>query len=259
MKFIISLQILLRVLILLTLGFWFFTSDVFPSENPTGDEILKNMDIHKDFTSIEYSAIMTIHIKNKTRSKSLRVLSINGDETKAVVEFTNPEDEGTKYLMIEKNLWIYFPEEEDVVKISGHMLKEGMMGSDVSYEDALESDVLSKKYTVTLSGEEHINNKDCYILTLNAKVKKVPYDKRKMWVDKNSFVALKEEMYAKSGKLLKVSNVLEMKKINGRNIATKIEMVNVLRKDSKTVFTMENIIFDQPLDENIFTIRYLRK
>jgi outer membrane lipoprotein-sorting protein len=259
MKFIVTFKIFLRILMLLTAGYGIFSSDVFSSENPTGYEILKKMDTHKDFTSIEYSAIMEIHIKNKIRTKSLKVLSLSGDETRAIVEFTNTEDEGTKYLMIAKNLWIYFPEEEDVVKISGHMLKEGMMGSDVSYEDALESDALSDKYTVTLSGEENINSQDCYVLTLDAKVKKVPYYKRKMWVDKNTFVALKEEMYAKSGKMLKVSNVLEMENINGRNIATKVEMVNVLRKDSRTVFTMQNIIFDKPLDEKIFTLRYLRK
>ena len=55
------------------------------------------------------------------------------------MEFTNPEDRGTRYLKRDKNLWIYFPKEQDTVKISGHLLKEGMMGSDVSYEDALES------------------------------------------------------------------------------------------------------------------------
>ncbi len=225
----------------------------------TGEEILAKMDTHRDYKSIEYTGSMTIIVNNKTRTKALAVQGLGGDETKAIVEFTNPEDEGTKYLMLEKNLWIYFPEEEDVVKISGHMLKEGMMGSDVSYEDALESDALSEKYTITLTGEEKINDKNCYVITLDAKVKKVPYYKRKMWVDKETFVAQKEEMYAKSGKLLKVSNVLETKKIGGRNFPVKSEMVNKLRRNSKTIFEMKDIVFDKPMDEKMFTMRYLRK
>ncbi len=225
----------------------------------TGEEILSKMDNNREYKTIKYTGTMEIHVDDKVRIKNLTVEAMDGEKTKAIVEFTNPEDEGTKYLMLEKNLWIYFPEENDVVKISGHMLKEGMMGSDVSYEDALESDKLSEKYKITLTGEEKVKEQNCYVITLDAKVKDVPYYKRKMWVTKDSFVALKEEMYAKSGKLLKVSNVLETKKIGGRQFATKVEMVNKLRKNSKTVFTMKDIVFDKPMDKGKFSMRYLRK
>ena len=225
----------------------------------TGEEILAKMDTHMDYKSITYTGIMSIHVKDKVRIKNLKSEALGGEETKAIVEFTNPEDEGTKFLMLGKNLWIYFPEEEDVVKISGHMLKEGMMGSDVSYEDALESDALSEKYKIALTGEEKLNDRMCFVIVLDAKVKKVPYYKRKMWVDKETFVALKEEMYAKSGKLLKVSNVLETKEIGGRNFPVKVEMVNKLRKNSKTVFEMKDVVFDKPMDEEKFSMRYLRR
>ena len=225
----------------------------------TGEEILSKMDTHREYKSITYTGIMSIHVKDKVRVKNLKSEALGGEETKAIVEFTNPEDEGTKFLMLGKNLWIYFPEEEDVVKISGHMLKEGMMGSDVSYEDALESDALSEKYNITLSEEKKLNDRQCYVIVLEAKVKNVPYYKRKMWVDKETFVALKEEKYAKSGKLLKVANVLETKEIGGRNIPVKVEMVNKLRKDSKTVFEMKDVFFDKPMDEEKFSMRYLRR
>jgi len=80
-------------------------------------------------------------------------MKVDGSGTdKALVEFTNPQDKGTRYLKIGKELWIYFPSEQDMVKISGHMLKEGMMGSDVSYEDALETDALHKKYSAAVAG-----------------------------------------------------------------------------------------------------------
>ena len=80
-----------------------------------------------------------------------------------------------------------------------------------------------------------------------------------MWVDIETFVALKEEMYAKSGRLLKVGNVLETREIGGRNIPVKVEMVNKLRKNSKTVFEMKDVVFDKQMDEEKFTMRYLRR
>ena len=223
----------------------------------TPDELLSALDKNRDYGTISYTATMEIHVGDEVRTKNMTALG-KGKE-KALAEFTNPQDKGTKYLKINKELWIYFPSEQDVVKISGHMLKEGMMGSDVSYEDALESDALHKKYSAALSGEETFEGHRCYVLTLDALVKDVPYYKRKMWVDKDLFIQWKEEMYAKSGTLLKVSHVLDVKKIGSRHFPTKIEMVNMLRKNTKTVFEMSDIVFDIKIAGNIFSLQYLQR
>jgi outer membrane lipoprotein-sorting protein len=224
----------------------------------TGEEILSKMDRNRDHATIASKATMTITIGNEVRSKSMIIRGITAGK-KSLVEFTNPEDRGTRFLMTGDNLWIYFPEEQDVVKISGHLLKEGMMGSDVSYEDALEADKLSEKYTITLKGEEDLDGKQCFVVDLIGRVKNVPYYRRTMWVGKNDFVAWKEEMYAKSGKLLKVARVLEVKSIDNRAIPVKSEMKNMLRNNSATVFEISDIVFDAAMDEGMFTMRYLRR
>jgi outer membrane lipoprotein-sorting protein len=133
------------------------------------------------------------------------------------------------------------------------------MGSDVSYEDALESDKLREKYTVTLEGEKQVGNRTCYHIVLDAKATDVPYFKRTMLVDREYFIVWKEQMFARSGKLLKESNTLDIKKIGGRWFPTRVEMVNKLRKDTKTVFEMSDLKFDERMDESMFTMRYLRR
>lgn len=223
----------------------------------TPAEILSAIDKNRDYGTISYTATMEIHVGGEVRTKTMKTLGLGAE--KALVEFTNPQDKGTKYLKINKELWIYFPSEQDVVKISGHMLKEGMMGSDVSYEDALESDALHKKYAATLTGEEDFEGHSCYVLTLDATVKDAPYYKRKMWVDKSLFIQWQEEMYAKSGTLLKVSHVLDVKKIGTRHFPTRIEMVNKLRKDTKTVFEMNDIVFDVKVDNAVFSLQNLQR
>jgi len=234
--------------------FFFASSSAF-SISP--DDILAAMDKNRDYNTVSYEGTMEIHIGGEVRSKTMKVIGVGTE--KALVEFTNAQDKGTRYLKINKELWIYFPSEQDVVKISGHMLKEGMMGSDVSYEDALESDGLHKKYNASISGEELLDGHACYVLTLDAIVKDVPYYKRTMWVDKSLFIQWKEEMYAKSGALLKVSHVLEMQKIGSRHFPTKLEMVNMLRKDTKTVFTMADVAFDVKIDKSVFSLQSLQR
>ena len=46
------------------------------------------------------------------------------------------------------------PRAERVQKISGHMLRQGMMGSDMSYEDMLEAADFEEKYEAEVVGEE---------------------------------------------------------------------------------------------------------
>jgi outer membrane lipoprotein-sorting protein len=234
---------------------FFFASSTAFALSPA--DIMAAMDGNRDYGTVSYTGTMEIHIGGEVRAKAMRVLGVGTE--KALVEFTNAQDKGTKYLKINKELWIYFPSEQDVVKISGHMLKEGMMGSDVSYEDALDADALKRKYTAMLTGEETFDNHPCYILTLDATAKDVPYYKRKMWVDKDLFIQWKEEMYAKSGALLKVSHVLDAKKIGARHFPVKLEMVNMLRKDTKTIFEMSDVVFDVKVDKSVFSLQNLQR
>jgi outer membrane lipoprotein-sorting protein len=225
----------------------------------TGEEILAKMDLNRDFNSITYEGTMEITIGNEKRVKTMKTTAMSGAVRKAVVEYTNAEDRGTRYLLIGDNLWIYFPDEDDVVKISGHMLKEGMMGSDVSYEDALESDKLTDKYSVTVGSDTALDGNACWKIVLNAKVKTVPYDKREMVVDKKSFICRQERMFAVSGKLLKESSVLAVGEIDGRVVPVRTMMVNKLRSNSRTVFSLSNVLFNTGVDESLFTLRNLGK
>jgi outer membrane lipoprotein-sorting protein len=223
----------------------------------TGEQILRKVDANENAKTLTYSGTMEITIGGEVRTKTMKAQSLGS--SKAYVEFVNPEDSGVKYLKIDKNLWMYFPDQQETVKISGHLLKEGMMGSDVSYEDALESHSLYDEYAISLSGEETIDGRNCWIVKLEAKLKTAPYEVRKEWIDQERFVTLSEEMYAKSGKLLKTMHALEVKRIGERWYPTKVEMVNKLRKDTKTVFTMTDVVLDSKLSDGVFTLKNLER
>ncbi|HUX22387.1 MAG TPA: outer membrane lipoprotein-sorting protein [Spirochaetia bacterium] len=220
-------------------------------------DILHRMDQNQDFRSIAYSATMIIRSGQSVRTKTMTATAVG--TSKALVEFTNPEDRGTKYLKLDQNLWIYFPSEQDTVKISGHMLSQGMMGSDMSYQDALESGELEQKYGVALSGNDTIEGRPCYVLTLTAKVRDAQYATRKVWVDAERYVSLREEMYAKSGLLLKTSRTLAVEQIDGRWFPTKVDMSDKLKESSTTEFDMTNVAFDVPTNNSMFTLRNLER
>jgi len=227
------------------------------SQTLSGDEIIKRADKNKIFDKIEYNGKMTIKKSDKVRVKTMHVLAEGED--KSFIEFTNSEDKGTKYLKLAGELWIYFPDAEGITKISGHMLRESMMGSDFSYEDVMENEELIKKYTVSVVGSEKVNDIDCYMLELIAKDKNITYAKRKLWIDKEKFVEMKMQLFALSGKLLKEAIMDNVKKYGDRYFPAKLIMMNKLVKDSSTTFEMTDINFGVNIPEDTFSKRNLEK
>lgn len=224
---------------------------------PSAEEILRRVDANQAFKSIEYDGRMEITISGTTRVKTMVAVAVGKD--RAFAEFTNPEDKGVRFLKLGKDLWMYFPKEDDTVKISGHMLKDGMMGSDMSYEDALESDALFDFYSATVSGEDSVGGRRCWIVELTAKNPKASYDRRVMRVDAERYVVLSSGLYAKSGMMLKESRTLEVSNIGGRWFGTRVEMVNKLRKDTKTVMILSSLKLDGKVDEKRFTMAALTR
>jgi outer membrane lipoprotein-sorting protein len=223
----------------------------------SGEEIMRRVDANATITTMAYVGAMKIDIGTRVLDKEMRVVAEGSG--KSFVEFSNPEDRGVRYLKVDKDLWMYFPAEQETVKISGHLLKEGMMGSDVSYEDALESGAISDKYAITVLGTEKLDGRACYLLDLNAKVKTVNYERQKYWVDGERFVVLKSEMYAKSGRLLKESRALAVKQFGTRWFATELRMEDKLKKGGGTVFTMKDVQFGVALPADMFSLRRLNR
>jgi outer membrane lipoprotein-sorting protein len=231
----------------------------FSQENPTAFDILDKIDQNMVFETAYTETDMIITIRNRTITKSL-ISYAEGNE-KSYIEFLSPaRDKGTKMLKLNDIVKVYFPSAERVMRLSGHMLRQSMMGSDFSYEDMTErSKKLREEYSGEIKGDEAIDERPCYVLVLTSKMKKQTYFTRKMWVDKERFIGLKEELYAKSGKLLKVAYAEGIKTFKNRFYPTKITMEDRLRKNSKTEVVLKKIDFDIPIPPGTFSERRLMK
>jgi len=162
-------------------------------------------------------------------------------------------------LKLEDELWIYSPSTDRIIKIAGHMLKRSVMGSDLSYEDYMEDPKLSNIYNAELTGDENINGRDCYILELSAKKEGIAYYRRKMWVDKERYLPLKEELFAKGCKLLKRFVIKEVFKVGERWYPKRMVFKDVLKSGEGTEFIIDSIEFDVEIPEYIFSKASLRK
>ena len=219
---------------------------------PDGDVILQKVDQNMSSKNRVFESSMTIHGKRNNRTIASRTMS-EGTK-KSFTEYLSPTSEkGTKMLKLKGQLWIYSPSTDRIIQISGNMLRQSVMGSDLSYEDMMDDRKLTEVYSAKVSGEEKIAERNTFVLELTAKVESVAYFKQRMWIDQERFVPLKEELFAKSGQLLKRVEFKEVQKIQGRWFPTTIIYKDILKDGNGTEFNMTSLKFDQDIPEYQFT------
>jgi outer membrane lipoprotein-sorting protein len=236
----------------------FIIPTIVRAQEPTGKEILERIDKNLSAKSTITTSKMIIHGARQSRIIEAKTWGIG--EEKAFTEYLAPaREKGTKMLKLEDKLWIYSPGSDRTIQISGHMLRQSLMGSDLSYEDMMDNSKLLENYDAGVIASEVIEERDCWIVELQAKTAEVNYQIRKVWVDKGRFIPLKEELYAKSGKLLKRMELFDIIKIDNRWYPKKIVFKDMLKIGDGTEFIIDDIEFDQQIPEYIFTKASLKK
>jgi outer membrane lipoprotein-sorting protein len=225
----------------------------------TVQEIISAMDDNLNAKSRVLTSKMIVHGRRSSRTIESKnwVIGIN----QAFTEYLSPPREaGTKMLKLDDKLWTYSPQTDRVIQISGHMLRQSVMGSDMSYNDMMEDRPLSELYDAILEGSIIIDGRDHWIMLLKAKAKGLSYPQRRAWIDKEYLLPIKEELYAKSGKLLKTATMDGIKKIQGRWFPSRFLFKDELKRNSKgTEWQIVDIQFDVDIPDRRFSKSNLRK
>ena len=225
---------------------------------PDGLEVMQRIDRNMVSENQIVESTMIVHGRRSSRTITSRSYMMG--ENKSFSEYLSPpREKGTKMLRLDDKLWIYSPGTNRVIQIAGHMLRQSVMGSDLSYEDFTEAEELEKAYDCTVIAEEVLHQRPVLVVELIAKRNDVAYARRKVWVDSERWIVLKEERFARSGKLLKTTEITEVFKIQGRWYPRHMIFKDVLKKGKGTEFIIDSIKFDQDIPEYLFTKAALRK
>ena len=241
---------IITLMAILTFGVGLYAQDAM--------EILDKIDKNMSADSRIVESTMVVHGRRNDRSMTAKSYTM-GDK-KSFTEYLSPaRDKGTKMLKLENELWMYSPATDRTIMISGHMLRQSLMGSDLSYEDMMDDRKLQEVYTAVITSEEDIDGRKCYVMELTAKVSDAAYHSKKLWVDTERLIPLKEELYAKSGQLLKRILLSDVKKIEGRWFPMKMNYKDMLKEGDGTDWLIDTIQFDKTIPEHIFSKASLKQ
>jgi len=226
-------------------------------DNPEALVLLEKVDNNLSSGSRIFESSMTIHGRRSDRTLTSK--SWSRGEDSALTEYLAPASEaGTKMLKLGDNLWIYTLAADRTIQISGHMLRQSVMGSDLSYEDFMDDRKLTEIYRAGTPIEDTLRGTRVLVVELTAKVNDVAYPRQKMWVDAEKFVPLQQEMYARSGQLLKKIELYDVQRVQGRWFPTRMIYKDMLKTGGGTEFRIESIVFDADIPDYLLSKAGLR-
>jgi len=239
----------------------------------TVDEIVKQVD-ERDLGNKSVSTMeMTLIDKHGTkRIRTMKKYAMDiGLDTQSVIFFITPANvKNTAFLTYDyddsskdDDQWLYIPALKKTKRIASSDKSSSFMGSDFNYSDMTSPDI--NDYSYRIAKESNVRDQKVWVIERIPKTKEIieetGYTKSYMFVRQDNFVVVRAlHILKKSGKK-KYLDVKKLEKIHGIWVASGIEMKTTKDKTTlhKTVLKLENVKFNQDLDDSFFSIRRIEK
>jgi hypothetical protein len=216
----------------------------------------------KGDTSIMKMTLIDAHGTKTVREMEGKVLEVDGDGDKSLINFLNPKDvKGTKMLTWshkngDDDQWLYLPSLKRVKRISSSGKASSFMGSEFSYEDLGSQEIEKFKFELLKSDDKELK-----------KLARFPkdeadsgYSKQVLFISPKYMSAVKAEYYDRKKELLKVASFDGFKAYNvgGKTMyrASSIHMKNVQTK-KESIITWENREIGKKLKDSDFESKNL--
>ncbi|MBN1361580.1 MAG: outer membrane lipoprotein-sorting protein [Sedimentisphaerales bacterium] len=95
------------------------------------------------------TAQLTVTKPNRTKTMTLKSWT-HGEEKALIVIQSPPREEGIATLMVEDNLWNYFPRIDRTIRIPPSMMQSSWMGTDFTNDDLVRETSFKEDYTYEL-------------------------------------------------------------------------------------------------------------
>ena len=220
--------------------------------------ILTNIDNQERFEDTDISCVGTVlAVKPGEDDIEYKFQQYRRDKKNEVCFiFLSPEMiRGQGLLAIEDNLWFYDSESR---KFSHRSFKEDFQNTDAKNSD-FKASSYSTDYKVVRTSEEKIASHDALVLELEARNDFVTYPRIRIWVTKDKYLRLKQEMYSVSDKLVVTVYFTHYTKFgDDRYFADKMLFIDNVKQGEKTLVTFTDLRLLK-LPDYYFTKAYLEK
>ena len=239
----------------------------------TGREIMEKVDARDDGDNMTANVEMIlIDKKNSRRIRKMKIFSKDkGKDTWKLQFFFAPADvKDTGFLTYDyyeggrdDDQWLYLPDLHKTKRIATSDKSSAFMGSDFSYADMTRR--VLDEWTYKLLKEGEVAGHKVWLIEALPVSKEVEarygYTRSVIFIRQDIFMGVRAVHWLKEGKKIKYQEMLGIKQIDGIWVSTEYRMKTTKNKVTlhKTIMKWTDIKYNQPIDDDLFTVRRLEK
>ena len=254
-----KITLVTAIFMLLLAGLALAQASLEKNEELTARQIIEKSQLAFYYQGEDMKAKIRMELIDKDGGKRIRVLTmlrldeVEGGNQKYFMYFHEPGDVRRMTYMVwkdpvkEDDRWIFIPAVDLIRRIAADDKHSSFVGSDFTYEDISGRDVASERHEIIRT--EKLGDNECFVIRSIPEAGSV-YTKRVSWIDKQTFLPLKEEFYDVQNELFRVFT------------ADKIDEIIVGEGDRKKVFptaisrTMKNVKTGHRTEVNFDSVSY---
>jgi outer membrane lipoprotein-sorting protein len=231
-----------------------FLSAAFSAGAQTPSEILDRMDSNATFRTARAHGTITSTDNFGTRVNNIEMLMEGNTHT--LITMLDGEERGQRILRTARELFVYYPDADEVVRITGARLRENAIG-DISFEDLTNTRSTAERFNAVVTGESNIDGLAVWQLELTARGRGESFPHQTLWVTKDSYVMIRAEFRSSANRLLRSLSASNIQNFGGHFIAAQSEFVDATRRNSRSVMRVNNIEVNVTFPANTFSVSNL--
>ncbi|WP_265942047.1 outer membrane lipoprotein-sorting protein [Dechloromonas sp. A34] len=235
----------------------------------TGEEVMKKSQAAFLYPGKDFKARVVMKLINRDGAERIREMTMlrknageAGGEQKYFMYFFQPADVKDMSFMIYKypakddDRWMFIPAINMVKRIAAQDKRSSFVGSDFTYEDVSGRDIDDDSHVI--EREEKVGSRDSYVVKSTPKGTDTDFGAKLTWVDKATFLPLKEDQYDRKGALYKQFNADEVAEVKGVPTIVKRTMKN-LQTGHRSEVAYLKADYDLGIEDSLFSERFLRQ
>ena len=189
----------------------------------------------------------------------------NTPEKKSLIRIDKPaKDEGTGFLKLHPNLWMYVPRVERTVRVPPSMMLQSWMGSDFSNDDLVRESSEIEDYEHHLLGLDPGTSgevdRPAYVVEYRPhEDAAVVWGSIVAWLDVESGAPLRQDFFDEEGERMRVMRFSDFRTIGKRYVPHLWSMIPLDKPGHSTSIQVKEIQYDPDFDSDIFTTRNLKR
>ncbi len=201
---------------------------------------------------------MLIHREDWERTMTIKAWT-RGQKDSLFYIAAPPKDYGNGTLKKGREMWIYNPKINRVVKVPPSMMSQSWMGSDFSNNDLAKSDSLLLDYDHSIIGTETHEGKKVYIIkSLPKPNAPVVWGMQRLKI-REDHIWLSEEFFDEEFQPVKIMTASEIQMMGDRLFPKVWRMQKVDEENRYTQLTYDALEFKSNLPDSLFTLSSLKQ